>query len=150
MSKVLNGLKKQTFFSFLDAAGRVFIHVRPSGGAFIGERGFTPDELEKGIVLVFNSKMPFDWGQQGISATLVFGSSAQKCFIPADDIIAVFSPELEARLILDPPGGGPPKDGFLPPEEQKTAASHDQTERNEDGGRKKLIKVDFRRKERDK
>ncbi|MDA8087337.1 MAG: ClpXP protease specificity-enhancing factor SspB [Nitrospiraceae bacterium] len=142
MSAVLNELKRQTFFSFLDAAGRVFIHVKPSGGAVIGERGFMPDEMEKGIVLVFNRKMAFDWGQQGIAATLVFGSSPQKCFIPADDIIAVFSPELEARLVLDPPGGEPRKGGPLPPAERKTPAA----EGSGDGKEKKLIKVDFRKK----
>ncbi|MDA8088709.1 MAG: hypothetical protein M0Z61_00585 [Nitrospiraceae bacterium] len=109
MSKVLNDLKKHTFFSLLGEAGRVFVLVMPSDDAVVGTRGFLPEEMEKGIVLVFNSRMNFDWGEQGISARLVFGTTAQECFIPADDIIAVFSPELEARLIMESRAKGPSK-----------------------------------------
>ena len=152
MNPVVNDLKKHTFFSLLEAAGRVFIHVMPSGGAVLGNRGFLPEEMEKGIVLVFNRKMKFDWGDGGISASLVFGTAAQQCFIPTDDIIAVFSPELETRLILEPRQQTPEKPAFPPGEGKKekehfNPVGHD--EAGDEDKNKKLIKVDFRKKERE-
>lgn len=146
MSNVLNDLKKHTFFSLLEEAGRVFVQVMPSDDAVLGTRGFLPGEKEKGIVLVFNSGMNFNWGEHGISARLVFGTAAQECFIPADDIIAVFNPDLGARLIMEPGAKGP---SGRPSRAQKKPEPPGMLNdgQEEDG---KLIKVDFRKRERDK
>jgi len=46
--------------------------------------------------------MNFQWDDYGLTATLVFGTSPQKCFIPDDDIIAVYSPELNAQFVISP------------------------------------------------
>lgn len=100
----LNGLKREAFFTFLEEAGRVFIQVRHSGNVKIGRRGFLPGEKEKGIVLVFNRGMKFTWDDSGIHATLLFGSAPEKCFIPPGEILAVYSPELGAQLLVSPTG----------------------------------------------
>ncbi|MBI5101184.1 MAG: hypothetical protein HZB33_05050 [Nitrospirae bacterium] len=100
MSNGLHELKKRNFFEMLDLAGRVFIVVRHADNVVIGNRGFLPEEKEKGIVLVFNRMMNFDWSDSGISATLGFGTKTEKCFIPIDNISAIFSPELSAQFII--------------------------------------------------
>ena len=101
----LNSLKKHVFYELLNIGGRVFILVRHSEHVVLGNRGVTADERENGIVLVFNPGMNFQWDDYGITATLVFGSSPQKCFIPVDDIAAVYSSELNAQFIALPMSG---------------------------------------------
>lgn len=95
----MNELKKTIFYEMLDMAGRVFIVARYSENVMIGNRGFTEDEKKNGIVLIFNKSMNFSWDDSGISSTLVFGTSPQKCYIPADDIGAIYSPELNSQFI---------------------------------------------------
>ena len=80
-------------------AGRVFVVARYSEDVIIGNRGFTQDEKKNGIVLVFNKSMNFTWDEFGIASTLVFGTSPQKCFVPSDDIVAIYSPELQSQFI---------------------------------------------------
>lgn len=107
----VNGLKKHVFYELLNLAGRVFMLVRYSEHAVLGNRGFTAEEKENGIILVLNSRMNFQWDEYGITGTLVFGTSPQKCFIPLDDISAIYSPELGAQFIVSPVSGktlGPP------------------------------------------
>ncbi len=99
----LNNLKKHIFYEFLNLTGRVFAHVRYSDNVVLGNRGFTAEEKENGIILVFNSKMNFMWDDYGITVTLVFGTSPQRCFIPVDDIAAVYSPELNAQFVITTP-----------------------------------------------
>ena len=98
----LNNLKKHIFLEFMDTIGRAFALVRYSENVVLGNRGFTQDEKDNGIVLVFNSKMNFLWDEHGITANLVFGTSPQKCFIPADSVMAVYSPELNAQFVSSP------------------------------------------------
>jgi hypothetical protein len=95
----LNSLKKHIFYELLDVAERVMVLVRHSPDVVIGNRGFVGEEKESGVVLVFNPKMKFTWDEYGISATLVFGSAPQKCFIPAGSIAAVYSPELNIQFV---------------------------------------------------
>ncbi|MEW5745921.1 MAG: hypothetical protein AB1805_10865 [Nitrospirota bacterium] len=98
----LNTIKRQIFFEFMNLAGRAFILVRHSDEVVLGNRGFTAEEKENGIVLVFNARMSFSWDDCGITATLVFGTSPQKCFIPAANIAAVYSSELNAQFVTSP------------------------------------------------
>lgn len=106
----LNNLKKHIFFEFLNLVGRAFVLVRHSDNVILGNRGFTAEEKKNGIILVFNSKMNFLWDDYGITATLVFGTSPQKCFIPVDDIMAVYSPDLNAQFVASPqPAAGSPE-----------------------------------------
>lgn len=96
--KRLNELKKYTFFEILELVGRVFIIVDYDENVVIGKRGFLPEEKERGLVLVFNSKMKFSWDNDAISATLVFGNTPEKCYIPINAIAGVFSPDLRVQL----------------------------------------------------
>lgn len=105
MAAGLNSLKKHVFYELLHIVGRVFILVKYSEHVILGNRGLAADERENGIVLVFNSGMNFQWDDYGITATLVFGSSPQKCFIPVDDITAVYSSELNTQFIVLPMSG---------------------------------------------
>src|SRR5208337_1087471 len=101
----LNSLKKHVFYELLQIGGRVFILVRYSEHVVLGNRGLTEAERENGIVLAFNPGMSFQWDDYGLTATLVFGSSPQKCFIPVDDIAAVYSSELNVQFIVLPVSG---------------------------------------------
>lgn len=98
--KRLNDLKRHTFFEILELAGRVFVIVDYDENVIIGKRGFLPEEKERGIVLVFNSKMKFSWDDNLISATLVFGNSPEKCYIPVNAVAGVFSPDLRIQLAV--------------------------------------------------
>ena len=139
MSSSLNELKKNAFHAFIEDAGRVFVHVKPSDKVLIGKRGLLPEEKKNGIVLVFNNKMNFALDSHGISAKLVFGTTPEDCFVPLSEIIAVFSPELGAQLLV-PDGfqaaGGQKQQS---PPKEKEAEKKSETEGN-------LIKVDFRKK----
>ena len=137
----LNELKKKIFFDMLDLIGRVFILAHFSPDVIIGSRGFLPEEKEKGIVLVFNRRMNFDWGSEGISARLVFGSATHECFIPHDAIVSVFSPELSAQFSVSPAPASPVKEEGRSrkrpsgPREKTVKSLHD-----------KVVRVDFKKK----
>lgn len=133
MNSGLNELKKQVFHGFLDLAGRVFILVDYAEGVTIGTRGFLPEEKEKGIVLVFNNKMSFQWDESGISARLVFGTTPQQCFIPPDAIISVFSPELSAQFSASTGRSGAPQAADAGTGDRPAPDS-------------KVVKVDFKKK----
>ncbi len=128
MKRKFNELKKTIFNEMLDMAGRVFIVARHSDSVIIGNRGFTQEEKQNGIVLVFNKSMNFTWDDSGISSTLVFGTSPQKCFVPSDDIVAIYSPELQSQFMTAP----------------KTN-NRDAAEAEEEAG-PNVVKVDFRKK----
>jgi hypothetical protein len=102
MDQKLNELKKKIFHEILDIVGRVFIVARYSEHVVIGKRGFTEEERKNGLVLVFNVHMHFVWDESGISSTLVFGKTPQKCLVPATDIVAIYSPELQCQFISAP------------------------------------------------
>lgn len=94
----LNELKKYTFFELLELTGRVFIIVDYQEDVVIGKRGFLPEEKERGLVLVFNKRMNFKWDKDTLTATLIFGSTPEKCYIPVKAIAGVFSPDLKVQL----------------------------------------------------
>jgi hypothetical protein len=95
----INELKKKVFFDLLELAGRVFVVIMYSEHAIIGDRGFLGDEKETGLTLIFNSKMRFLWDGDIIEARLSFNGRVQKCFIPSDNIIAIYSPELKTQFM---------------------------------------------------
>lgn len=134
MARNLTDLKKHVFFELLDMAGRVFIHVRYSDDVLIGERGFLAEEKEKGLVLVFNARMKFEWNEQGISATLGFGPKTEKCFIPPENIISVFSPDLTAQFSVSPAAA------------QEAGQSKQVMRKVHSISKQKVIKVDFSKK----
>ncbi len=130
----LNDLKKQIFLDMLDLSNRVFIHIRYSEDVIIGNRGFLPEEKEKGIIIVLNRQMNFEYNDTGISAVLVFGTSPEKCFIPFNEILSIFSPELNAQFLVSPREKEAPS--------SKTGSV--KTSKKDKG--EKVIKVDFKKK----
>jgi hypothetical protein len=130
----LDDLKKEVFYRLMDLAGKVYVVARNSEDVVIGERGFVGDEKEQGVTLVFNQRMKFIWDDVGIKATLVFGSSAEKCEVPASEMIAIFSPELNVQFVAGP---------AVPDEKAPEGPVVERVE-GEDG---KVIKVDFKKKE---
>jgi hypothetical protein len=136
----LNELKKKIFYDMLDLVGRVFILARYSSDVIIGDRGFLPEEKEKGIVLVFNRRMNFDWSPAGISARLVFGSATHECFIPQDEIISVFSPELSAQFSV---AGPPHQEKEKAPAKKRRAVAPEKPVKSSDD---KVVRVDFNKK----
>ncbi|MEW6052505.1 MAG: hypothetical protein AB1552_01785 [Nitrospirota bacterium] len=91
------------FYDLLNDYGLVYIVIRYSDNSRIGGRGFTEEEKKKGLVLVFNQRnhKELQWLEDGsIMATLGFGvnNKPEKCFIHADDIVAVFSPDARVKL----------------------------------------------------
>lgn len=92
------------FYDLLNDYGRVYIVVKHSDRTIIGNRGFTDEEKEKGLVLAF-SQMNYknlQWTEEGsIVATLGFGANntPENCFLYFDDIVAVYSPD--AKVIFD-------------------------------------------------
>jgi hypothetical protein len=139
MAETLEELKKQVFYDMLNIVGRVFIAVRHGDDVVIGKRGFLPQEREKGLVLVFNQKMNFSWDDVGITTTLAFGTTAEKCFIPQESIITIFSPELNAQF------SALSKDGEDSKEPQKKIRIAEK-KASADKPDKKVISVDFRKK----
>lgn len=117
--KKLNDLKKHIFFEILELAGRVFIIVDYDESVVIGKRGFLPEEKERGLVLVFNSKMKFNWDNDAITATLVFGNTPEKCYIPINTIAGVFSPDLRIQLAVPVFRFKTEKDSLLLPQSDK-------------------------------
>ena len=137
----LNNLKKHLFFEFLNLTDRVFILVRYSENVILGKRGFTAEEKENGIILVLNSKMNFLWDDYGITVTLVFGTSPQRCFIPVDDITAIYSPEHNAQFTVSPQ---PVKARENPKDEEQKPVEAEATP----GSPENVISVDFTKKNR--
>ena len=136
----IHDLKKQIFYDMLDLSGRVFIHVRFSEKVIIGERGFLPEEQQRGIILVLNKGMHFTWDVGGISAELIFGSTVQRCYIPSEAIISLVSPELNAQFSVTPQE--PEKDVLKAKTERRQRVSR--KVRADQG--EKVIKVDFKKK----
>lgn len=133
-------LKKSVFHEMLGISGRVFLVAKYSENAMIGTRGFTEDEMKNGIVLVFNSRMNFSWDESGITSTLMFGASPQKCFIPVDDIVVVYSPELNAQFVTAPLSAQAKPD--------VKAEKQDPEEGKKNSGDSKVVKIDFQKKKR--
>lgn len=94
---------RNLFYDILNDYGQVYILVRHSENTIIGKRGFTDEEKNKGIILVFNqgNHKSLVWSEDGsIQATLGFGAGnrSEKCFIYADDIVSVFSPKAKIKF----------------------------------------------------
>ncbi|MCI0468670.1 MAG: ClpXP protease specificity-enhancing factor SspB [Nitrospirae bacterium] len=141
----LNSLKKHIFYELMGLAGRVFILIKYSEGVVIGRRGFTPEEKKDGLVLVFNRRMNFSWDEEGIAVNLVFGNSPQKCYIPADAITAVYSPDINAQFVVS---SQPPKTFVQEQAVEKGGGASSSEKGTSSSDSKTVIKVDFTKKKR--
>ncbi len=88
------------FYDLLDDYGQVFMVVKYSDRTVLGERGFTEEEKERGIVLIFNRRnhRNLQWTEDGsILAALGFGLSnkPENCFLHSDDVMSIYSPDAE-------------------------------------------------------
>ncbi|MEK7712612.1 MAG: hypothetical protein AAB175_00260 [Nitrospirota bacterium] len=91
------------FYDMMNDYGRVFVVIKQSERTMIGNRGFTDEEKENGLVLAFNSKnyKTLQWTEDGsIVTTLGFGSNnkVENCFLHSDDIISVYSPDAKIKF----------------------------------------------------
>ena len=91
------------FYDLLNDYGRAFVVVKHSDRTIIGNRGFTDEEKNKGLIMVFNSRnhKNLQWTEDGsIVAALGFGTNnrIENCFIHHEDIVAVFSPDAEVKF----------------------------------------------------
>ncbi len=130
----MKDLKKEIFHGMLNLAGRVFMHVGYSENVIIGKRGFLPEEKEKGIILVVNNRMKFECNDSAITVKLVFGTTAEECLIPFEEVLSIFSPELNAQFSIAPKAAG----GQQADSDSDKTAGPDTSE--------KVIKVDFNKK----
>ena len=114
-TEVRNPLRylRNLFHDILNDYGRVFVVVRYSENTVIGMRGFTEEEKKQGLTLVFSRKNFKDlaWAEDGsLQATLGFGTGnrSERCFLFADDIMSVFSPDAKIKFdrwdVLDQEG----------------------------------------------
>ena len=91
------------FYNLLNDYGRVFMLVKYSDRTVIGNRGFTDEEKEKGLILILNNRnhRNLQWTEDGsIAAALSFGTNnrVENCFIHHEDIMAVFSPDAKVKF----------------------------------------------------
>jgi len=89
---------KNLFYELLNDYGKVYIIVKYSDLTTIGNKGFTAEEKEKGLVLVFTNSnyRRLHWTEDGnITVTVSFGNDnrLENCFLHHDDIIALYSPD---------------------------------------------------------
>lgn len=134
MIKELNRLKRDIFNELLNIVGRVFIVVRYHEDVQIGQRGFLPEEKQKGIVLVFNKRMQFSFEPWGINAKLLFGTKVEHCLIPVEHIIGIYSPELNCQFFS------------IPPEIEIKQEEPEEEEKTEQSDSAKVVKIDFKKR----
>jgi stringent starvation protein B len=134
----LNNIKMRVFFDLLNLVGRVYVIVRYSEEVHLGNREFSDQEMENGLILVFNAKTNFTWKDDAIEAKLVFGAGPQKCYIPAEHVVAVYSPELNTQFVVTYRAGA---DGATPDESQKDSAAVKPESDN-------ILRVDFQKKKK--
>jgi hypothetical protein len=94
---------RNLFYDLLNDYGRAFVVVKYSDQTIIGARGFTEEEKEKGLLLVFNSRNHKDlqWTDgRSIVAALGFGAGnrIENCFIHHEDIVSVFCPDAKVKF----------------------------------------------------
>jgi hypothetical protein len=103
-----NTMKKQVeylqrlFYDIWNDFGNVYLLVKYSSKTSIGKRGFTDDEMKKGLILVFNNKTnnKLDWDADGnLTGILAFGTRKEDVFIHHDDLLGVFSPEARVQFL---------------------------------------------------
>ncbi|MBF0345811.1 MAG: hypothetical protein HQL06_16480 [Nitrospirae bacterium] len=136
--KQMNELKSKIFYDILNMVGRVFVIVKYSDNVQVGNRGFTKEEKEDGLTLVFNSSMNFVWQDDILEAKLVFGTTSQRCVIPVQYIVAIYSPELQTQFVTT----------YKPLEDVVTPQVEETTEDVVQGVEDNIVKVDFTRKKK--
>jgi hypothetical protein len=91
------------FYELLNDYGQVYVVIKYSENSSIGNRGFTEEEKQKGLILTFNQRnhKTLQWTEEGsVITALGFGSNnkPEKCFLHFDDIVSVYSPYAKIRF----------------------------------------------------
>lgn len=113
MKKQIAYLQK-LFYEIWNDFGSAYLLVNYSGRTRIGKRGFTDEEMKRGLVLVFNNKTntELNWDAEGnLSCVLAFGARKEDVFIHHDDLRGVFSPEANVQYLrndMDQPAATEP------------------------------------------
>lgn len=113
MKKQVAYLQK-IFYDLWNDFGSVYLVVKHSDRTVIGKRGFTDDEKQHGIVLVFNSRTnnKMEWDAEGnVSCVLAFGASREEVHLHHDDLVAVFSPEAAVQFLRNDVAREQPAEG---------------------------------------
>ena len=119
MKKQVEYLQK-LFYDIWNDFGSVYLIVKYSGNTRIGKRGFTEEEKQQGMILVFNDKTSntLNWDAEGnLTCVLAFGTRKEDVFIHHDDLLGVFSSEAGVQFLRSDAG----KEPEAPPE---TNAGH--------------------------
>ncbi|KJR43511.1 stringent starvation protein B-like protein [Candidatus Magnetoovum chiemensis] len=143
-SKRLNELKSKVFHELLEISGRVFIIIKYAENVIIGKRGFTKEEKENGLILVLNSKMAFSFTEDTLDANLVFGKKSEKCIVPVEQIVAIYSPELQAQFVVTYQSNKSQPDKT--PNDFSTKENKDQHVGNQTESQDNVVEVDFSKK----
>ena len=101
MKKQVAYLRK-LFYDLWNDFGSVFLLVKYSDKTSIGKRGFTEEEMKRGLILVFNNKTntTLDWDAEGnLTCVLAFGTRKENLFIHHDDLAGVFSHEAGVQFL---------------------------------------------------
>jgi hypothetical protein len=101
MKKQVEYLQK-LFYDIWNDFGTVYLLVRYSRKTIIGKRGFTEEEMKRGLVLAFNNKTntKLDWDAEGnISCVLAFGTQKEDIYIHHDDLLGVFSTQAGVQFL---------------------------------------------------
>ena len=109
MKKQIEYLQK-LFYDIWNDFGSVYLLVKYSSRTSIGKRGFTDDEMKRGLVLVFNNKTSnkLDWDAEGnLTCTLAFGARKEDVSIHHDDLLGVFSREAGVQFLRSDTGSEP-------------------------------------------
>jgi hypothetical protein len=90
------------FYDVWNDYGSVYLLVKYSDNTVIGGRGFTDEEKQHGLVLVFNDRTnnKLEWDAEGnLSCVLAFGAKREDVAIHHDDLLGVFSPEAGVQFL---------------------------------------------------
>jgi hypothetical protein len=93
---------QRLFYDIWNDFGSVYLLVKYSDKTTVGRRGFTDEEMKRGLVLVFNNKTNdrLEWDQEGnVTCVLAFGTRKEDVFIHHGDLLGVFSPEAGVQFL---------------------------------------------------
>jgi hypothetical protein len=101
---------QRLFYDIWNDFGSVYLLVKHSSRTKIGKRGFTEEEIKKGLVLVFNDKTSkaLDWDTDGnLACVLAFGVRKEDVSLHHDDLLGVYSPEAGVQFLRSDTGNEP-------------------------------------------
>ena len=93
---------QRLFYDIWNDFGCVYLVVKHSSKTRIGKRGFTEEEMKKGMILVFNNKTnnTLNWDTDGnLSCVLAFGASREDIYVDHDDLVGVLSQDAGVHFL---------------------------------------------------